>query len=225
VSTRSTKFRLDAPELDDAATIEGAVVPLRDRLEVVLNSLVPIGLPFFWPGAALPTIPMPAGEAFVAGTHPEFAWADGALIDRTVYAAFFAVVGHAYNGGVDPGGTPAKVRKPDKRGRAIVGADNFGVGAAGRLTTSAKILGASGGEELHQLTVAELAGHGHAQASEGYFGAGGGLSGSPNLTVGGGAYGQGLAGQTKNTTTSTGGDGAHNNMQPYEVDNVIVRIN
>ncbi|HEX4501084.1 MAG TPA: phage tail protein, partial [Scandinavium sp.] len=62
--------------------------------------------------------PSPIG-AIVAysgnGDPPETDWlvADGRLIDRTTYAEFYNRTGHAYNGGVDPGGN--KVRIPDKR--------------------------------------------------------------------------------------------------------------
>jgi microcystin-dependent protein len=224
VSTRSTKFRLDAPELGDAASIEAAVGPLRDRLEVVLNSLVPIGLPMLWPGSALPVVPLPAGESAVPGTTPEFAWADGGLIDRTTYVAFFGVVGHVYNNGVDPGSN--QCRKPDKRGRFLSGADDFGsaAGAAGRMIN----FGARGngsGLEVVTLGVTEIPAHAHEQGTEDYLGSGAPFGVGANLDNSGAAFGKGAAGQLGvASTASVGGGNSHQNKPPYQNDHVIVRI-
>lgn len=116
--------------------------------------MVPIGAIVPYAGSALP--PVTGGV--------EWAWADGGLINAGTYAAFAGSVGHAYNGGVDPGG--GMVRKPDKRGRVCVGADSFGAtGAAGRLPNSPRARGQNGGEERHPLTIPELASHGHTDGS------------------------------------------------------------
>src|SRR4051812_9818380 len=105
-------FLIPAPELTDAANIETAIEPLRDRIEGVLaQMLVPVGGLLAYAGSG-----DPAGGGWLL--------ADGRLIDRTTYLAFFTAVGHAYNGGVDPGSN--KVRLPDKRGRGSIGADNMG---------------------------------------------------------------------------------------------------
>lgn len=94
-----------------------------------------------------------------------FLLADGRLIDKTTYATFFSAVGHAYNGGVDPGSN--QMRIPDRRGRGGIGADNMGTGqgAAGRLPNSSRARGQNGGAERHQHAVAShlhgLAGHVH----------------------------------------------------------------
>jgi hypothetical protein len=195
---------------DDVADFAGELNAAIDRIEAALNALVPVGLPFAWPGATLPTFPLPAGVTAVPGTTPEFAWADGDLIDRTIYTVFFAVVGHGYNAGVDPGGTPLKVRKPDKRGRVMVGADNMGIGAAGRLTTAAghnNARGQNGGEERHTLSTNELPQH-RVWNDDGI--------GTALGVAGGSFYGP--------YSGFIGGNAAHNVAQPYEVDNVIVRI-
>jgi hypothetical protein len=152
MSTTSPVFALPAPELTDGANIENAVVPLRDRLEAVLQQLggVPLGgiLPY-----AFATDPPAIGSV-------EFLLADGRLIDRTVYASFFAGAGHIYNGGVDPGG--GMVRIPDKRGRTLMAADSFAtsVGAAGRLTTL-NTRGTGGGAESVSLSGAQVGPHAH----------------------------------------------------------------
>lgn len=103
-----------------------------------------------------------AGGSLPPGT--EWDWADGGLIDKTTFATFFGRVGHNYNGGVDPGSN--KVRKPDKRGRVSMGADNFGpLGAANRVTVSPATRGGNGGEERHTTSVAELPAHSHPASS------------------------------------------------------------
>jgi hypothetical protein len=152
-----------------------------------------------------------------------FVIADGRLIDRTIYAGFFARANHKYNGGVDPGA--GKVRIPDKRGRSSIGADNpagarsvdpstglpyAAPGAAARLTTAAghsNQAGQSGGEERHVLTRPELPSTLVWNDSD---------VGTLLAVDTGPQYGP-RSGQIGNDTP-------HNVVHPYEVDNVIVRI-
>jgi len=98
---------------------------------------------------------------------------------------------------------------PDLRGRVIVGVD----GGAGRVTAN-NILGASSGEERHQLTIAELAKHPHKM-----FDAISGSRALPTTAV--------LSGTNPNLaafgfTEPEGGDQPHNNMQPYTCLNYII---
>lgn len=125
--------------------VEGAADPIKGQ--------VPIGGEILYAGGTLPP-----------GT--EWDWADGGLIDKTTYATFFTRVQHNYNGGVDPGAN--KVRKPDKRGRVPMGADNFGpLGAANRITVASATRGANGGVERVTLASTEsgLPAHAHSQPS------------------------------------------------------------
>jgi microcystin-dependent protein len=202
---------------DDVTDFAGEINSIVDRLETALNALVPIGLPFAWPGATLPTFPLPAGVTAVPGTTPEFAWADGGLIDRTIYVAFFTVTGHVYNAGVDPGAS--MVRKPDKRGRVTMGADTMGGSAAGRLPNSNRALGQNGGEERHTLTAAEMPTHAH-NSPAGYQWW---QTGTTSTPFGAAAINWPTNG-SPGPSASAGGGAAHNVLQPYEVDNVIVRI-
>jgi microcystin-dependent protein len=144
------------------------------------------------------TIKMFAGSSAPAG------WlvCDGSSVLRATYAALFAVIGTTF-GSVD--GTHFTL--PDFRGRAPIG-----VGTGAGLT--ARALAASGGEETHQLSVAELPAHNHHYSDD---------TGSPLVVDTGSAdtlYGTSAA---DNTTGDTGSDTPHNNMQPYLAVNFIIK--
>ncbi len=74
---------------------------------------------------------------------------NGALISTSTYDDLFALAGHAYNGGVDPGSSQFKL--PDFRGRGPVGLD------AGTFSTR----GATGGAETVVLNYQTLPAHAH----------------------------------------------------------------
>lgn len=196
----------EAPWLPDgiitARMVGAAAIAYDDLAADVLSALVPIGglIPY-------------AGDGDPAGGR--FLLADGRLLDRATPAgaAIFTVAGHAYNGGVDPGSN--RVRIPDKRGRVSVGADNMGTtqGAAGRLPNSVRAKGQGGGEERHALTAGE----------------------TPSVHVGdwradvaAAAPGTGALDQRGsrpgNERYTPGPGTAHNVLQPYEVDNYLVRV-
>lgn len=110
--------------------------------------------------------PLPVGTivAYSGTGDPGGNWmiADGRLIDRTQFAAFFAVTGHVYNNGVDPGGNA--VRLPDKRGKSSIGALNMGSGAGAPAADNAHFniaLGAKAGEVNHTLASTEMPVHAH----------------------------------------------------------------
>jgi len=98
------------------------------------------------------------------------AWvvADGRLIDRTQFAAFFAATGHAYNGGVDPGSN--KVKIPDKRGKHSIGAINMGTGAGANDNAHVQYgRGQVGGEVNHVLSSpGEIPSHAHGISDPGH---------------------------------------------------------
>lgn len=91
---------------------------------------------------------------------------------------------------------------PDTRRRVMVGAGGTAIGS---LNT---VIGATGGEETHQLTIAELASHNHQQLG-------------PYQAIGGGVAGGGWSGM--GPTGYTGGDAAHNNLQPSLVCTKIIK--
>lgn len=113
---------------------------------------------------------------------------DGSAVSRTTYAALFAVIGTTW--GVGDGSTTFNL--PDMQGRVPVGIGGSGVTSVGD----------TGGEQTHILTIAEMPSHRH--SGSGYQGA----------HTGSWICSAQATGQTVYTNYE-GGDGAHNNMQPY----------
>lgn len=103
---------------------------------------------------------------------------------------------------------------PDMRGRVFAGLDNMGGSDAGRLDWS-NTLGGASGSQYHTLTVNEMPAHTHDQVwNNNATGIGSaapaGSLDPPNWT------------SPSVTTYPTGGDQAHNNMQPTFLGNWIV---
>jgi microcystin-dependent protein len=142
---------------------------------------------------------------------------DGSAVSRAMYPDLYALVGTSYGAG--DGSTTFNL--PDFRGRVVLGAGQ-GTGL------TARAIGAIGGEEAHQLTVAELAAHNHTSPGHnhnlisnpaGY--ATGANAQNVACTAAAGQY----AGQLSTAIiNSTGGNGAHNNMQPYGVALWIIKV-
>jgi len=130
---------------------------------------------------------------------------DGSSLVRADYPDLFTAIGTTF-GAAD--GTHFNI--PDLQGRVSVGT---GTGSG----LSDRTLGDSFGEETHTLTTAESASHTHTDAghihAEGIAvpAVGAALVGVPipSAVPGVGATGTGNA-----SLTSSGGDGAHNNIQP-----------
>ena len=166
---------------------------------------------------------MPTGSVIsFAGAAAPADWllCDGTIYLNVTYPTLAALLGTTYGGVL---GTSFGV--PDARGRVLVGA---GTGAG--LTPRA--LAATGGEENHVLTTPELASHGHGVTDPGHTHLT--SSAGPLLTsVGTGAVsGLPLPGfftivETANFTGLTvnpaGGGLGHNTMQPFLVQNAIIK--
>lgn len=110
-------------------------------------------------GVGLPGLVVP-----YAGTTAPTGWllAQGQAVSRTTYAALFDVIGTTYGGG--DGTTTFNL--PDLRGRVVAGKDNMGGTSANRLTgqtggVNGDNLAATGGDETHTLTTAQLSSHSH----------------------------------------------------------------
>jgi microcystin-dependent protein len=156
-----------------------------------------------WTSSALPAvITIPTGVMFDyagSGTVPTgYLLCDGSAVSRTTYAPLFAVVGTTWGAG--NGSTTFNL--PDTRRRVSVG--NGGTGTS----TLANTVGATGGAETHTLNTSEIPAHTHSYLT---------LSGYGSL-----GFISDTNGFNSETTGSTGGGSAHNNMQPsYVVQKII----
>lgn len=162
------------------------------------------------------TVPIGSIVPFASDTIPN-GWllCDGRAVSRTKYAELFKAIGTKHGSG--DGSTTFNV--PNIKGKVVVGKQQT-MTPSGNFTN----LGETGGEEDHTLTVDEIPSHGHDVAI------------AVNNTVPGGArYYFNSAGTTSApisdtaawsnslTAKATGGGQAHNNLQPYIVENYIIK--
>lgn len=154
-----------------------------------------------WADCPLGTI-----NAFGGSTAPE-GWllCQGQAISRTDYADLFAVIGT--NFGAGDGSTTFNL--PDMKGKVLAGYNAN--------ETEFNALGKTGGEKTHTLTKSEMPAHNHRITP---------LNRTQNSTEAGGygvtAWQQ--AGASFNLYSETiGGGTAHNNLQPYETVNFIIK--
>lgn len=139
----------------------------------------------------------------------------GQSVLRADYAALFTAIGTSF-GSAD--GTHFNL--PDLRGRVPAGKDDMGGSAANRITNAVSgfvgtTIGAAGGSQSHTLVTAEIPSHTHTTS---LFSSGSGST-YPNVT-GSGSTG---ARDTGCATGSTGGGGAHRNVQPTQITTYIIK--
>lgn len=135
---------------------------------------------------------------------------DGSAVSRSTYATLFGLIGTAY--GVGNGSTTFNL--PDLRERVPVGAGASGVDI-GRfdLGIHNNLRGGTGGEGKHTLTTAEMPAHTHG---------GGTINSTSYAGMTAGATNQ-LSDVSFSGMASAGGGDAHNNVQPYQIVNWLVK--
>ena len=147
-----------------------------------------------------------AGDATAAAAlAPDWLICDGSAVSRVTYADLFAVIGTDFGSG-DGFST---FNLPDLRGRVVAGLDNMGGSSADVVTdAAADTIGGEVGEEDHTLSVDELPAHHHTMDDYN-------AANSPNVTWSGGSYpAPRIQSAYTDDTEDTGGDQAHNNIQP-----------
>ncbi|UOE45894.1 DUF859 family phage minor structural protein [Agromyces larvae] len=154
---------------------------------------------------------LPAGtvqmSAVTAATPPAgWLFCRGQAVGREQYPTLFAAIGTTYGAG--DGSTTFNL--PNLNGRAPVGYDSA--------QTEFNAVGKTGGAKTHTLTTAEMPSHTHTFQSDTQAdaaGFGGIASTKRPAEVGYTQY---------HPTSSVGGGGAHNNLQPYIALNFIIKI-
>jgi len=202
---------------------DGAITS--DKLDATaISVLMPTGTILPYAGANAPGATSPI---------PDYLICDGRSLNTYDYRELHAVIsntygGTAYNPGTtDQSGVTTTFNAPDIRGRVIAGLDVDQGGRSDRLTSlsaanlDGQTLGANNGNpgdtgrgangaQEHTLTEAEMPSHNHSYSRANGIGADG---------TGGAGY-ISLSGAT---TVDTGGDQAHNNVQPTIILNYIIK--
>lgn len=178
-------------------------------------------------------------KAYYGGSVPTgYLLEDGSPHLISQYVVLFAALGGVSSPFGSPDGFSTQFYLPDSRRKVHVGSGGTGTGTLG------STVGSTGGEEVHQLTTAELASHGHSGTTNTENQA---HAHNTNQTVnantaaiGGGAntillannIGQGTYTTSNETaahnhnfsTSSSGSDSAHNNIQPSLVVTKMIKV-
>lgn len=152
----------------------------------------------------------------------DFLLCHGQSISTSTYADLHGVIGYTY------GGSGSSFNLPDIRGRVVAGQDDMGGSSANRLTNQSgglngDTLGATGGSETHTLTTAQMPSHTHNITGTYRKDEGSPPGGSFPHGSSRGTSGVNISGFLSLSNSNTGGDGAHNNVQPTIILNYIIK--
>lgn len=189
-----------------------------------ISAIMPTGTVIPFAGSTLP------------GNTGDWLFCDGSEYSETGdYSNLFSVIQSFYNTG---GETANHFRVPDLRGRVIAGKDNMGGSSQDRLTglsggVDGDTLGATGGDEKHELLTSEMPSHTHFGVKEtptltnDFLEAGNEVLASRGPAVLG--FERYVLTATTDgdpdtaITSSTGGGQVHNNVQPTIILNYIIK--
>ena len=216
LAINATAVTSTAAELNllDGGTSVGGSITIADTDGVIVNDG---GTMKSVPASDLRAYSMPSGAVtpYAGSSAPTgFLLCDGSAISRTTYSGLFTAISTTY--GTGDGSSTFNI--PDLRGRVVAGQDDMGGSSANRLTDqtgglNGDTLGDTGGSETHTLSTAQMPAHTHTVAAQ--------------QQVGGDSTNRGGSGQlgaaATITSSSTGGDGAHNNVQPTIILNYIIK--
>jgi len=143
--------------------------------------------------------------AYAGDTAPD-GWllCDGSAVSRTTYANLFSVLGTKC--GVGDGSTTFNL--PNIKGRSLVGVDPD--------DEDFNVVGKTGGEKTHTLTIDEMPSHNHSVNTIFPFTIGSNRTAVANSTS------NNVTGTAGDVVLNTGGGQAHNNLSPYAAVNFII---
>jgi microcystin-dependent protein len=170
----------------------------RTNIQAITNALVLRNTRLVPPGSV---------EAFAGAVIPR-GWllCDGSLVSKSIYYHLYMIIGDRYGAG-----NADNFNLPDLRGKNIIGA---GTGSG----LSERNIAESGGEEKHELTVNELPAHTHTQIIQN------GVQWTPTYAaIETGSNTSADEPIAVVNTGSTGGNQAHNVMDPFLVLNYIIK--
>lgn len=149
------------------------------------------------------TLPIGSITAYGKETAPaNWLICDGSEVNRKTYSDLFKVIGTKYGEG--NGSTTFNL--PNLKGRVPVGLDSS--------DTDFNTIGKIGGEKTHTLTIDEMPSHGHSA-----YLTGGNIPSRSGVLK----YETNNAQLFSSSLEARGGDQSHNNLQPYEVNNFIIK--
>lgn len=153
------------------------------------------------------TLPVGTIVPFGSNTVPEnWLLCDGSAVSRTQYQALFNTIGITFG----QGDGFETFNLPDLRDRVPIGKDSN--------DTDFNLLGNTGGEKTHTLTINEMPSHSHSYSKNLWAQD----TGYGNINVGSSTSAN-RANIISSNITSTGGGEAHNILQPYIVTNYIIK--